>query len=54
VIELGKDAQHFHEVSRHNADFTVWRSEFPRELARFVRLRVARRTMFHLARVEIR
>jgi hypothetical protein len=53
VVEVSDDGTNFKEVARRTDDFSVWKPSFPRVSARYVRLRVARKSMFHLEAVEI-
>lgn len=54
VVEVSRDGVHFKEVSRRMDTFSVWHSRFARQTARYVRLRVLRRTIFHLDQVAVR
>lgn len=53
VVEVSDDGTNFKEVARQNDDFSVWKASFPKVSARYVRLRVARRSILHLDEVEI-
>lgn len=54
VIEMSIDRRTWTEVARRDDAFVTWdKTFFFRPRARFVRLRVPRRTVFHLSRVEI-
>jgi hypothetical protein len=53
LIEVSDDQKGYREVARRTTSFRVWRAEFPRQRARYVRLRVPRRTWLHLERVSI-
>jgi hypothetical protein len=54
VIELSRDGSHFHTVSVQREVFDELRVKFPRERARYVRLRVLRQSALHLERVWVR
>jgi hypothetical protein len=54
VIEVSRDRKKWREVSRRNDTFSAWETVFKRQNARYVRLRVLRRTIFHLDRVAVR
>jgi hypothetical protein len=53
LIEVSDDQKVYREVARRPTSFRVWRAEFPRQRARYVRLRVPRRSWLHLERVSI-
>ena len=53
LIELGTDQEQFKQVDRRDEVFESWRSEFEPTTARYVRVRAARRTLLHLARVRV-
>jgi len=53
VVEVSDDGASFKQVARREDDFSVWKPSFPKVSARYVRLRVARRSMLHLDDVEI-
>lgn len=52
VVELGDRDRHFHEVARRGAAFDRWTASFPKQQARYVRLSVPRKTLFHLKNVQ--
>ncbi|MEP7122872.1 MAG: discoidin domain-containing protein [Byssovorax sp.] len=52
VVELGDPDHHFHEVARRTEAFDRWTATFPKEKARYLRLHVPRRTLFHLKNVQ--
>jgi hypothetical protein len=52
VAEISTDGHDFHEVARINAVFVTWRPQFPGQVARYLRLRVLRRTWLHLKHVQ--
>ena len=53
VVEVSSDGQIFTEVARRTKNFISWHPHFPTVRARWVKLHVPDRTMFHLARVRI-
>lgn len=53
VLEVSDDQKTYRELARQDATFSVWEPAFPKQQARFVRLRVPRRTHLHLESVEI-
>ena len=53
VIEVSDDRKNWAIVARREADFATWRAQFPRQKARWLRLRVLKRTPFHLKQVRI-
>jgi hypothetical protein len=53
VVEVGDDGQHFRQVARRDDDFSSWSASFPSVTARYVRLRVARKSMLHLEEVDV-
>jgi hypothetical protein len=54
VVELSVDGLSWQQVARRTESFETWRAEFPPRRARFVRLRVTRRSVLHLERVSVR
>ena len=54
VVELGDPERHYHEVARRVEAFDRWTATFPKQQARYVRLSVPRKTMFHLKNVQAR
>ncbi|HEY5958176.1 MAG TPA: discoidin domain-containing protein [Polyangiaceae bacterium] len=54
IVEISDDQSNWREIARREAQFATWTSVFPAVTARFVRLRAAKQTYLHLARVEIR
>jgi hypothetical protein len=54
VVEVGDDAKSWTQVARREEPFGRWIPTFPPRRARYVRLRVARRSMLHLELVAIR
>jgi hypothetical protein len=53
VVEVSDDAKKFREVARRNDEFNVWKPSFPAQSARYVRLRVARKSILHLELVQV-
>lgn len=54
VIEASADAKSWKQLARQDRTFTVWEAEFAPETARYVRLRVPRRSILHLSKVSVR
>jgi len=54
VAEISSDRVHWREVGRRDAEFSTWTLTFAPTPARYVRLRVSRRTMLHLNDVKVR
>jgi hypothetical protein len=52
VIQTSLDGKTWHEVARRDYWFDVWRADFPRTEARYLKLFVARRSLLHLERVR--
>jgi hypothetical protein len=53
VVEVGNDAKNWVEVARRTQTFETWQPSFAPQSARYVRLRVARKSVLHLERVAI-
>lgn len=53
VIEVSDNHKRWREVARRDAEFTTWRATFSSTQARYVRLRVTKRSFLHLLRVRI-
>ncbi|MBK7858080.1 MAG: discoidin domain-containing protein [Archangiaceae bacterium] len=53
VVELSDDAKQWREVARHDQVFSLWSARFASQTARYVRLRVPRKTAFHLVSVQV-
>jgi hypothetical protein len=53
IVELSIDGQSWQEVARRDKTFKSWETRFRPQSARFVRLRVPRKTVFHLRRVRV-
>jgi hypothetical protein len=54
VLEVGNDPQHFRAIAKRKQPFSEWDVEFAPVTARYVRLRVTRRSTLHLERVSVR
>jgi hypothetical protein len=54
IVELGDAAHHYHEVARRTEAFDHWTATFAKQPANYVRLRVPRKTLFHLKNVQAR
>jgi hypothetical protein len=53
VVETSNDEKQWAPVATRESTFRTWRTTFEPRQARFVRLRVPRRTFFHLERVSL-
>jgi hypothetical protein len=53
IIEVSNDGKTFREVIRRNEEFTTWKPKFSAQEARYVRLRVAKKSFLHLEAVRI-
>jgi len=53
VIEVSNDDKSFTPVARRDDVFETWTPSFPRQRARYLRLRVARESMLHLEGVKV-
>jgi hypothetical protein len=53
VIEVSTDHQHWREVVRKTETFGEWKAKFAPISARWVRLRIARRSLLHLFDVRV-
>lgn len=53
IVELSTDGNTWQEVARRKKKFQGWETRFRPQSARFVRLRVPRKTVFHLRRVRV-
>jgi hypothetical protein len=53
IVELSLDGNTWQEVARRTTTFKSWETRFRPQSARFVRLRVPRKTLFHLRRVRV-
>ena len=54
IAEVSGDRASWTQVARRDAPFGSWKVSFPAKVARYVRLRVPRRTVLHLQGVAIR
>jgi hypothetical protein len=54
LVEVGVDRDRWTEVARRQTTFSTWTTTFPRQNARYVRLRVPRSTPFHLEAISVR
>ncbi|HYJ08308.1 MAG TPA: discoidin domain-containing protein [Polyangiaceae bacterium] len=54
VAEVSGDRTKWREVSRRTETFSVWNARFAPQTARYLRLRVPRRSILHLEKVTIR
>lgn len=54
VVEVSDDEKSWTQVARMDEPFARWVPTFPPRRARYVRLRVARRSILHLEAVAIR
>lgn len=53
VVELSNDTKAWREVARRDEVFSQWKASFAAQDARYVRLRVPRKTHLHLQRIGI-
>lgn len=53
LLEVGDDGTTFREVARRESQFTIWRPSFEPVRARYVRVRVPRKTWLHLEAVKL-
>lgn len=53
VVEVTDDHQTWRELARQPESFLTWEPKFPAVTARYVRLRVLKKTWFHLEAVEV-
>src|SRR5512135_2464237 len=53
LVELSNDARTWREVARRDEPFTEWKATFSAQDARYVRLRVPRKTYLHLQAIGI-
>jgi hypothetical protein len=53
IVEVGDDGRTYRELARRTTRFDVWEPDVGAQQARYVRLRVPRRTYLHLEQVEI-
>lgn len=52
IVELSGPDRDYHEVARRVEVFDRWTATFPKQQARYVRLRVPRKTLLHLKNVK--
>jgi hypothetical protein len=53
LVEISLDGKGWQPVARKAEIFTEWKVQFRPQPARYVRLRVPRKTVFHLRRVKV-
>jgi hypothetical protein len=53
IVEVSDDAKKYREVIRRNEEFSVWMPRFAKQTARYVRLRVPRKSILHLEAVRV-
>lgn len=53
VVELSVDRKTWNEVARKDENFRYWKATFSTQDARYVRLKVARRSYLHLERIGV-
>ncbi len=53
VVEVGDDDQTWREIARRDEVFSTWRVSFQPVTARFIRLRVARKSWLHLEAIKV-
>jgi hypothetical protein len=53
VIEIGNDQKTWTEIARKKEDFQTWNPQFPKQNARYVRVRVDRKSWLHLDKVAV-
>jgi hypothetical protein len=54
LIEAGNERGHLVQIARREEPFDVWHARFKPQTARYLKLSVQRRSIFHLERVEVR
>jgi len=54
IVELSSDRNEWTLVARRNEEFKSWTAKFPPRTARYVRLKVLKRTMLHLRSIAVR
>ena len=54
VVEVSTDRAGWTQVARSDHDFGSWKTNFPRHTARYVRLRVLKRSVLHLQAITVR
>lgn len=53
IVEVSDDGKKFQEVIRRNEPFDTWKPKFAKQAARFVRVRVPKKTFLHLEAVRV-
>jgi hypothetical protein len=53
ILEVSDDQQHWRALAEQKETFGTWTARFPRERARFIRLRTQRRSLLHLEAVDV-
>jgi hypothetical protein len=53
VLEVSDDQKKWKQIARHEGGFRTWKVEFPRQRARYVRVRAVGVTILHLAAVRL-
>ena len=54
VVEVSTDRASWTQVARRDEDFGSWKTNFPGHIARYVRLRVLKRSVLHLQAIAVR
>lgn len=54
VIEVSQDGTNFFQVAQRRETFSLWKAKFSPQTARYVRLRITRKSFLHLERVSVR
>jgi hypothetical protein len=54
AVEVSTDGSSWSEVARSVQDFGSWKTNFPPHVARYVRLRVLKRSVLHLQAIAVR
>jgi hypothetical protein len=53
VVEISNDRKTYKQIASRKEVFDAWRPSFPPQRARYVRLRVTRKSFLHLDRVSV-
>ena len=54
AVDVSTDKKNWHEVARHNSEFTTWRQDFDPQHARYVKIHIpSPSAILHLSRVRI-
>jgi len=53
IVEASDDGKNFREVIRRGDEFSVWKPSFAKQSARYVRVRVPRKSILHLEGVQV-